>query len=114
MAPKGASVVVPAAMSLPRPADRRAATVFSSHRIDTTIFRSSDSTALPPGMKPWTAAEKAALLAECDRVDAVTQAHRKPSKADASAKANNYGWDEIVAAVMDPARRRSVAKDGRP
>ena len=77
-------------------AERIRQPLFSRQRIENDHFPFEHSTALPPGMKPWTAAEKAALLAECAAVDAAT-AHSQAPKTGARAKADNFGWDDIVA-----------------
>ena len=65
------------------------------------MIYSVSNNAPPAGMKPWTAAERDRLLAECAAVHEVTG---KPGTAKPSARADNHGWDRIIAAVMDPSR----------
>ena len=78
------------------------------------VFATSNSATPPPGYRKWDAAERDRVKALLAETEAAT-AHSKPgATATGRAKADNYGWDQIMAAVMDPARLRSVAKDGRP
>ena len=79
-----------------------------------TAYRLTDSAPEPPpGYRAWNAAERARLAVLLAEVDAVTAAPAKARKSDASAKANNHGWDRIMATAALPAGRVRSVEDGR-